>query len=116
MDPLDKNVRKRLWSKGKQASQAIGKSGLFRNKLMLCIWWGWKVIIHFEILAPGKPINLDLYCQRLMRFEQEVEQKRLKLINKKGMIFHHDNARPHISLATRQILREFGWEVLIHPS
>ena len=37
------------------------------------------------------------------------------MINKKGVLFHHDNARPHISLVTQQKLRELGWEVLMHP-
>ncbi|GBP77603.1 hypothetical protein EVAR_90239_1 [Eumeta japonica] len=33
----DKNVRKRSWSKGKQAPQTIAKPGLTRNKLTLCV-------------------------------------------------------------------------------
>ncbi|GBP17118.1 hypothetical protein EVAR_17245_1 [Eumeta japonica] len=31
------------------------------------------------------------------------EKKRLELINREGVVFHHDNARPH--LATQLILR-----------
>ncbi|GBP05834.1 Octopamine receptor beta-3R [Eumeta japonica] len=46
---------------------------------------------------------------------QEVEKKRPEFINRKGVVFHHDNTRPHTSLATQQILREFGWQVLMHP-
>jgi len=42
-------------------------------------------------------------------------RKRSELINKRGVVFHHDNARPHTSLMTRQKLRELGWEVLMHP-
>ncbi|GBP16366.1 Mariner Mos1 transposase [Eumeta japonica] len=56
----------------------------------------------------------DLYCQRLMRLKKEVEEKRPKLINRNGVIFHHDNAIPHIFLATQQILREFSGKVLLH--
>ena len=36
-------------------------------------------------------------------------------MNKKGVVFHHDNASPHISLVTRQKLRELGREILMHP-
>ncbi|CAH2268812.1 jg8987 [Pararge aegeria aegeria] len=54
-----------------------------------------------------------------MRLNQEVERKRPELINKRGVVFHHDNARPNTSLATQQKLRErereFRWEVLMHP-
>ncbi|KZC14032.1 Histone-lysine N-methyltransferase SETMAR, partial [Dufourea novaeangliae] len=37
------------------------------------------------------------------------------LANRKGIVFHHDNARPHTSLVTRGKLLELGWEVMSHP-
>ncbi|GBP74408.1 Histone-lysine N-methyltransferase SETMAR [Eumeta japonica] len=74
-----------------------------------------KGIIHYELLAPGKTISSNLYCQQLMRLKQEVEKKRSKLINREGVIFHYDNVRPHTSLAPQQILREFDWKMLMHP-
>ena len=36
-------------------------------------------------------------------------------MNRKGVIFHQDNATPHTSLATRQTLLRLGWEVMLHP-
>ncbi|KAJ0176797.1 hypothetical protein K1T71_007976 [Dendrolimus kikuchii] len=110
----DKNMRKRSWSKAGQASQTVAKPGLTRNKVMLCVWWDWKGIIHYELLPPGRTIDSELYCEQLMRLKQKVERKRPELINRRGMVFHHDNARVHTSLATQQKLREFGWEVLMH--
>ncbi|KAL0895718.1 hypothetical protein ABMA27_011790 [Loxostege sticticalis] len=77
--------------------------------------WDWKGIIHYELLPPGRTIDSELYCEQLMRFKQKVERKRPELIHRRGVVFHHDNARPHTSLATQQKLREFGWEVLMHP-
>ena len=50
-----------------------------------------------------------------MRLKQAIKKRRPELINRKGVVFHHDNARPHTSLVTRQKLRELGWEVLMHP-
>ncbi|GBP21165.1 Histone-lysine N-methyltransferase SETMAR [Eumeta japonica] len=46
---------------------------------------------------------------------QGVEQKRPGLINRKDVVFHHDNARANTFSATQQILREFAWNVLMHP-
>ena len=82
---------------------------------MLSAWWHWKEIVHHELLEPGQTINSTLYYQQLMRLKQTIKKKRPELINKKGVVFHHDNARPYISLVTRQKLRELGWEVLMHP-
>ncbi|GBP81889.1 Mariner Mos1 transposase [Eumeta japonica] len=82
---------------------------------MLCVWWDWKGIIHKELLPPGKAINWDLYRRQLKRLKQEVEKIRPVSINRKGVVFHHDNAIPYTSLVIQQILKEFGWEVLMHP-
>ncbi|GBP09445.1 Histone-lysine N-methyltransferase SETMAR [Eumeta japonica] len=92
-------------SKDMQALQTIARPGLTRNKLMLCVWRGWKGILHYELLPPDKTINSNLFCQRLMRFKQKVEKKRSESINRKGVVFHHDDIRPHASLAAQQILR-----------
>ena len=37
------------------------------------------------------------------------------MINCKGVIFHHDNATRHTSLATRHKLLRLGWGVMLHP-
>ncbi|OAD59371.1 Histone-lysine N-methyltransferase SETMAR, partial [Eufriesea mexicana] len=37
------------------------------------------------------------------------------IVNRKGVVFYQDNARPHISLITRQKLLELDWDVLPHP-
>ncbi|GBP90835.1 Histone-lysine N-methyltransferase SETMAR [Eumeta japonica] len=76
---------------------------------------GWKGIIHYELLPPDETINLNLYIHQRMELMQEVEEKGLEFINRNGVIFHHDNARPRTSLATEQVLKKIGWEELIHP-
>ncbi|GBP75048.1 Mariner Mos1 transposase [Eumeta japonica] len=48
---------------------------------MLCVWWDWESIINYELLPSDKTINLNLYCQQLMRLKQEVEKKQPELIN-----------------------------------
>ena len=111
----DNNVRKRSWSMSGEAVQTVAKPVLTPRKVMLSVWWDWKGIVHRELLESGHTINSTLYCQQLMRLKQAIKKKQPELINKKGVVFHHDNARPHISLLTRQKLRELGWEVLMHP-
>ena len=38
-----------------------------------------------------------------------------ELINRRSVVFDHDNERPHISLKTQQKLRELEWDILTHP-
>ncbi|XP_072756194.1 histone-lysine N-methyltransferase SETMAR-like [Anoplolepis gracilipes] len=107
--------RKRSWSNRGEPAQTIAKPGSTAKKILLCIWWDWKEIIHYELLPSGQTRNSDLYCQQLTRLKQAIDLKRPELANRKGVVFHQDNARPHTSLTTRQKLRELGWEVLLHP-
>ena len=44
-----------------------------------------------------------------------MQQKRPKMVNRSGIVFHHDNARTHTSLAARQKLLELGWDLLPPP-
>ncbi|GBP61573.1 Histone-lysine N-methyltransferase SETMAR [Eumeta japonica] len=54
-------------------------------------------------------------CQQLRRLKHKVKNERPGLIDRKDVVFHYDNARPHTSLANQKTLREFSWEALMHP-
>ena len=79
---------------------------------MLSVWWDYKGIVYFE--PPNRTINSVVYIEQLTKLNNAVEEKRPELTNRKDVVFHHDNARPHTFLVTRQKLLEFGWDVLAH--
>jgi [histone H3]-lysine36 N-dimethyltransferase SETMAR len=60
-------------------------------------------------------INSKVYCHQLDKLNNSFKQKRPELINRKGIVFHQDNARPHTSLVTRQKLLQLRWNILPHP-
>ena len=84
-------------------------------KIMLSVWWDWKGVVFFELLLSNQTINSDVYYRQLNKLNAVVKEKRSELVNRKGVIIHHDNATPHTSLATRQKLLRLGWEVMLHP-
>ena len=49
------------------------------------------------------------------RVYQALLEKQPALINLKGVILLHDNARSHIKKNVNEKLNEFKWEVLPHP-
>ena len=108
-------VRKRSWSKRDEPPQTTSKAELHQKKIMLSVWWDWKGVVFFELLPRNQTINSDVYCRQLNKLNAAVKEKRPELVNRKGVIFHHDNATPHTSLATRQKLLRLGWEVMLHP-
>ena len=81
---------------------------------MLCIWWDWKGVLYYELLTENQTINCNKYCSQLDQLKAALDEKHPEVVNRKCVIFHQDNARPHVSLMTRQKLLQLGWEVLIH--
>lgn len=108
-------VRKRSWSRRDELAQTISKPELHAKKIMLSVWWDYKGVVYFELLPRNQTINSNIYCQQLTKLNEAVKEKRPELANRKGIVFHHDNARPHTSLATRGKLLELGWGVMSHP-
>ncbi|XP_035734903.1 histone-lysine N-methyltransferase SETMAR-like [Vespa mandarinia] len=73
-------------------------------------------IVHFEVLKPGQTVNADLYCEQLDRVNQSLSEKYPAIVNRKGVILQHENARPYCARRTLEKINELGWEVLPHPS
>ncbi|KAG6804545.1 Ammar1 transposase [Apis mellifera caucasica] len=103
--------RKRSWSRPREPAQTTSKAGIHQKKVLLSVWWDYKGIVYFELLPPNRTINSVVYIEQLTKLNNAVEEKRPELTNRKGILFHHDNARPHTSLVTRQKLLELGWDV-----
>jgi len=78
------------------------------------MWWNWKGIVHYELLPPDQIIDSNSTVNNWKNYAKQSRES--DLINRKGVVFHHENARPYTSLVTRQKLRELDWEVLMHPS
>ncbi|CAK9827264.1 Histone-lysine N-methyltransferase SETMAR [Anthophora retusa] len=108
-------VRKRSWSQRNAPPQTRSKPEIHQRKVMLSVWWDFKGVVFFELLPRNQTINSDVYCRQLDSLKESIKQKRPELVNRNGVVFHHDNARPHTSLVTRQKLIELGWDVLPHP-
>lgn len=107
--------RQRSWSaKGSEPTTTV-KPRLTPFKIMLCIWWDWKGVVYYELLPRNETINSTKYCQQLDRLKAAIAEKRPELANRRGVVFQHDNARPHTSLVTCKQLLSYSWDVLPHP-
>ena len=51
--------RKRTWKQAGEHGDAMAKTSLHPMKVMLCVWWDCKAIIHFEFLPAGQTIDSD---------------------------------------------------------
>ncbi|KAJ4434372.1 hypothetical protein ANN_22932 [Periplaneta americana] len=73
-----------------------------------------KGILLVELLERNATINSERYCKTLTNLKRAIQNKRRGMLNS-GVIFLHDNARPHTARRTATKLQEFNWEVLDHP-
>ena len=73
------------------------------------------LVVYWELLDPNLTITADLYSNQLDRLREALVRNRPSLVNRKGVILHHDNAKPHTAKQTQQKIKELGWEVMPHP-
>lgn len=60
--------------------------------------------IFFELLPDNITNNLDGYWHQLEKLNAVIQLKKPELLNREGVVFHQDNARPHTRLFIRQRL------------
>ena len=83
---------------------------------MLCIWWDEKGVLYYELLKPGETINGERHRTQLIRVKRAIAEKRPEYATRhEAIIFHHDNARPHVAIPVKHYLENSGREVLPHP-
>ena len=83
---------------------------------MLFIWWDQNGVLYYELLKPGETINGKRYRSQLIRLKRAIAEKRPEYATRHGaLIFHLDNARPHVAIPVKNYLENSGWEVLPHP-
>jgi histone-lysine N-methyltransferase SETMAR len=111
----DNVIRKRQWCRpggGGTNTYSKEKSALQKINDLCLVGYGRD---YHELLGPNKTINSEVYCQQLDRVNECLKEKHPHIINRKGVVFHQDNARPHVSKMTQQKTKELNWEILDHP-
>lgn len=112
---FDNITRRKSWSLKGDPPQSIAKRGLTHHKVLLCIWWNLRGIVYQEFLKSGKTINSNIYCNMLKKVDANLKESQSSLINRKGVIFHQDNAKPHKSRKTMEVLQKLNWTLMEHP-
>jgi [histone H3]-lysine36 N-dimethyltransferase SETMAR len=98
-------------------TQPVVKQGRFDCKVMLCVWWNFEGVIHFELVPEGRAVNANLYTQQLDRVYAVLCERYPALVNRNRVLLQHDNAPAHTARLTRGKVQELqGIEVLPHPA
>ncbi|CAK9826443.1 Histone-lysine N-methyltransferase SETMAR [Anthophora retusa] len=112
----DNRRRSAQWLDHDEKPKHFPKPKLHQRKVMVTVWWSAVGIIHYSFLNPGETITAERYCREIDNMHEKLEHLNPALINRKGPILLHDNARPHVAQLTLQKLNELGYETLPHPA
>ncbi|KAF2366918.1 Transposase type 1 [Trinorchestia longiramus] len=107
----------RAWGEESTRDRTVRRwFGKFRSgDESLSVWWSAIGVIHYSFLGVNETINAERYCNDLAVMHARLSEKRPALVNRRGPILLHDNARPHVARMTVQKLTELGYETLLHP-
>ena len=112
-DPETKQQSKQWVSRG-SAGPIKFKSERSVNKVMATVFWDEEGIVLVDFLQGRKTVTRSYYVDVWKKLRTQVAKKRPGKLHR-GIIFHHDNAPAHSARITKEILREFRWELLQHP-
>ncbi|GFV78110.1 mariner Mos1 transposase [Trichonephila clavipes] len=77
------------------------------------VLWDQRGVLLVDFIPQGTTINSGAYCTTLRKLCRAYQNKRCCMLSK-GVLLLHDNARPHTSRMTQELIESFGWEVLNH--
>jgi len=84
-------------------------------KQMMIFAYDCKGVIMTDRVPSGTTVTAAYYCQFLQKLRCKMHANRPDLLEN-GVLILHDNARPHIVKAVRELLGRYSWEVLPHPT
>ena len=90
------------------------KSQQFAGKVMVTLFWVSVGVILVDFMSKGATINSDVYIDTLKKLKARIRRVRPALEMSK-ILLQHDNARPHTSLKTCEVISSFDWTTISHP-
>jgi histone-lysine N-methyltransferase SETMAR len=85
------------------------------GRVMLTVIWDSQGVLIAHFQKRGENVNSASYCEVLLKLQDAIHRKHPGQLAR-GVLLHHDNARPHTAQATQKRLQERQWELLKHPS
>ena len=90
------------------------KSQQSTGKVIVTVFWDSVGVILVDFMSKGATINSGVYIDTVEKLKARIRRVRPALEMSK-VLLQHDNARPHTSFKTREVISSFGWTTISHP-
>uniref|UniRef100_A0A5S6R3X4 HTH_48 domain-containing protein n=1 Tax=Trichuris muris TaxID=70415 RepID=A0A5S6R3X4_TRIMR len=110
----DNRKRSGQWLDADACPNQVARPNIQQKKIMVTVWWSMGGIIHYSFMNPGETMTGEKYSSELKIMHEKLKEIRPRLLNRKGPILLHDNARPHVSKIVARKLAELRYETLSH--
>ena len=90
------------------------KQTLSARKIMRTVFWDRYGVLLLDYRPNGQTINVQVYCDTLHRLSRAIQNKSRGLLSS-GVVFLHDNARPHTARQTAALLQQFHSDTMDPP-
>jgi len=102
----DSPERRKSWLDPGQQSPSFPKPNIHDKKILLCVWWDWKGIIHYELLERGQTVTCERYEAQLNKLADVLKEKK-PFTNQgtRSVLLLYDNAIPCTAKST--------WEAIL---
>ncbi len=102
-------------SRARISTQKIPNSKLHRETHIDRLWDP-RGVVHQKYLSKGRnsTVNVERYSKTLFNLRTSIKNKHSSSLSH-GVVFLHDNARPHVAALTQSFLKDFCWDILSHP-
>ena len=102
------------WSGGSPRPQKIPSAKISGKVLASIFFWDQDCILVIYYLPKGQTINTEYYSSLLVQVKDTLKEKCCREITK-GVLFLHDSAPAHRTLATQKKLAYLGFQCLDYP-
>jgi histone-lysine N-methyltransferase SETMAR len=83
------------------------------EKIMLAVFWDSQGVLLARFQKRGENMNSASLCEVLLKLRDAILRKRPGELAR-GVLLHHDNARPHTARTTQERIQELQWKLLVY--
>ena len=96
-DSVESKQKSTQWCHSSSPKAKKFKQASLVRKIMATVFWDQKGVLLVKCLERGATINADAYYKTLKKLRRVIQNKRHGMLSS-GIVFLHDNARPHTCL------------------